>query len=530
MRSLPWSDSQNRKARELTVSAHTRSRKILETPRATDVHLRRRMRALSTLAALAISAATQACLLTPNQGDVLCGANQSVTFSGYSNAPNQTVYLQAAPSRSGPFVTVATTVTSATPLNYASTNIYSFSKSAVITQWSSNDATLKTYVRAMIYPTGSPQSPAYLNTFDKQPPAGNNAAHCINTRVNAGDTLSQAVDYCNSNDSPIAELSAPAVTTCPCNPMTYTGDLTIATANEAANYKCLTSLTGNLTVTESAPETVGFPSLTSISGNATLHYERPTTIPNEPFHTRVIDLPALTSIGGNVALTGRTSESVSGTPGGLHAVTSVGGDIRITVYGTNPNVFAGLQHLDGDLLIEGWNGAASNLDIGGSATLANLHTVGGNVHVRGFYACNNMLNGIQAIDGNLTVEAVRLYPSVSFNAVQTVGGNLHFIAMKQFGPPWSSLQTVGGELGVFNHATTTNLSILPVSNFDAGGLRVENNATLTGLGVNVQLGAGDIHIHNNPALSQCTVNNFVSAQTAGGFTGDVYATNTVACP
>lgn len=488
------------------------------------------MSPLSKLLLLALFTATPACLLTPNQGDVLCGANQSVAFSGYSNAPNQTVYLQAAPSRSGPFVTLTTAVTSATPLNYAGTNIYSFSKNAVITQWSTNDATLKTYVRAVIYPTGSFQSPAYLNTFDKQPPVGNNAATCINTRVNAGDTLSEATDYCNSNDSPIAELSAPAVSTCACAPMTYTGNLTIATANDAANYKCLTSLTGNLTVTDAAPETVGFPSLTSISGNATLHYERPTNVPGDPYHTRVIDLAALTSIGGDVALTGRTSESVSGTPGGLHAVTNVGGDIRITVYGTNPNVFSALTHLNGDLLIEGWTGAAGNLDIGAGATLANLHTVGGNVHVRGFYATNNVLNGLDSVAGNLTVEAVRFYPSQSFAGLDTVGGNLHFVAIKEFGPTWPSLVSVGGELGVFNQNLTTNLSVVPVSNISAAGLRAENNAALTGLGVNVHLGAGDIHIHNNPMLSQCTVNNFVNAQIAGGFSGDVYATQTIACP
>src|SRR5688572_1148699 len=38
--------------------------------------------------------ATSACLLTPNQDDVLCGANASVTFSGYTNMPGQTVYIQ----------------------------------------------------------------------------------------------------------------------------------------------------------------------------------------------------------------------------------------------------------------------------------------------------------------------------------------------------------------------------------------------------------------------------------------------------
>lgn len=486
---------------------------------------------LPLLAALLLAITPAGCLLTPNQGDVLCGANQGVTFSGYSNQPNQTVYLQAAPARTGPFTTLTTVATGASGYSYAGTTIYPFSKPAIITAWGSTDSTLRTYVRAVIYPTGSFQSPVYLTTFDADPPAGSNAASCINGRVNAGDTLNDAIVFCASDDSPIAELTAPAVSTCACSPSTHVGDLVIANANQAATHKCLTALTGSLTVTDAAPEHVAFPNLTSISGHATLHYERLTTIGANPvYYTRVIDLPALTSIGGDVALTGRTIESVSGTPGGLHAVTSVGGDIRITLHGTNPNVLSSLTHLGGDLLIEGWTGALGNLDLGGGATLANLHTVGGDVHLRGFYSTNGVLNNLDAVSGNLTVEAVRFYPSVSFGSLDSVGGDLHFRSMKMMGPPWGQLDTVGGELGVFGHTSLTNLSTLPVQGFTASGLRVENNAALTGLGVNVQLGAGDLHIHGNPALSQCTVNSFVATQTAGGFSGDSYVSETMACP
>jgi hypothetical protein len=490
------------------------------------------MRLFSTpIFALALAFVTEGCLLTPNQGDVLCGADKSVTFSGYSNAANQTVYLQAAPSRTGPFTTLTTVATSATGVNYAGTTIYSFSKSTQITAWGSTDATLYTYVRAVIYPTGSFQSPSYLTTFDANPPSGSNAASCINNRVNAGDTLNAAIAYCASDDAPIAELTAPAVSTCPCSPFQVFGNLNITNANQAAANKCVTNVTGNLTVADTAPETVGFPNLTSIGGNAELHYERPYLLyGNTVYATRVINFPVLTTIGGNASLTGRTNEAINGTPGGLHAVTSVGGNIGIRVYGTNPNVFSALTHLDGDLMIEGWTGALGNLDLGGGTTLANLTSIDGDVHLRGFYSTNSVLNKVENIGGNLTVERVRFYPSVSFAKLEDVAGDLSFIAMKDLGPPWPMIQTVGGELGWFDHGFGTNLSALPVQNADVHSFRIENHATLTTLTTTNQVGAGDINIHGNPVLSQCTVNTFLAAQTAGGFSGDAYVSGTLACP
>lgn len=488
------------------------------------------MRLAAPIFALALAFVTEGCLLTPNQGDVLCGADKSVTFSGYSNAPNQTVYLQASASRTGPFTTLTTAVTSATALNYHGTNIYSFSKATPITQWNSIDSTLYTYVRAVIYPTGSFQSPSYLTTFDTQPPAGTNAASCINTRMNAGDNLNQAISYCGSDDSPVAEITAPAVSTCPCTAAAVNGNVTITNANQAAAYRCTTSISGNLTITDAAPEHVALQNLTSIGGIAELHYEHVSPTNPALFTTRVIDLPVLTTIGGNVALTGRTIESVSGTPNGLHAVTSVGGNINIRVYGTNPNVFSALTSFNGDLLIEGWTGAAGNLDLGGGSMLANLVNVGGNVHVRGFFSTNNVLNKLQTVGGNLAVERVRFYPSVSFNKLVTVTGNLSFIFMKELGPPWPMVQTVGGELGFFNHPTFTNLSAMPVQNANVHALRIEGNTMLNQLGTTNHVGSGDIHIHGNPALSQCTVNTFLAAQTAGGWTGASYVSETLACP
>jgi hypothetical protein len=478
------------------------------------------------LLALVLFSATQACLLTPNQDDVLCGANASVLFSGYSTVANQTVYIQAARARTGPFTTLGTAVTGSSPVNYGGMQLYYFSTTRTITRWESTDATLRTYVRAVIYPTGSFQSPMYLTTFDAQPPTGSTPTNCIAARVNSGDTLMEATNYCASDDSPIAELFAPAQSTCPCSNTSYTGTLVIDDANDAASFVCLQSLTGSLTIADSAPETVPLPSLTSISGSATLHYERPLT--GQQYKRRAINLPSLTSVGGDLTIFGRDTISVSATPAGLHAVTFVGGDLTISLYGVHPNLLSSLAHLDGDLTIQGWT-PQGNLDINASNTLANLGSVDGDVRVQYFYATNGVLNSLTTIGGSLHLESLNMAAVPSLQALESVGANLHFVDTF-VGGAFPAIDTIGGELGYLGYPSNTNVSFNAVQGALASSLRIENNAALTTLGTGVQIGAGNIEIHGNPQLSQCEVDGFLSEQLAGGWTGSAFVTGTIACP
>ncbi len=471
--------------------------------------------------------ALSGCLLGPNQGQVLCGANASVSFWGYSNAPNQTVYLQSATSRDGRFTTFSQVVTAANPTQYAGAQIYHFSKNVTIPQWNSTDAQLRTYVRAVIYPTGSFQSPSYLTTYDINPPVGGTAAGCINNRVSAGSTLNQAIAYCASDDSPVAELTAPALSTCPCTNTTYTGNLVIDDALDAAQYVCLQTLTGNLTVAETAPENVPFPQLTSVSGNVSLNHGRPyQQNGNTLYNTRLIDLPVLAHIGGNLSAQARTNEGVAGVPAGLHAVNQVGGDILIQLRGTHPNYLSALTHLDGNLTIESYG---SELDLNGGSTLASLNTVGGDVTVRNFYNTNGVLNGLDSINGSLTLQNFRLQGNC-FSQLVSVGGNFHLNSMKDVGIFAPDLETVGGELGYLGHNLVTTLSEVPWA-LTAQALRIENNAALTALtGIQAQITSGPITIGGSPQLSQCLVNTFLADQTSGGWTGVANISGTLPCP
>jgi hypothetical protein len=248
------------------------------------------------------------------------------------------------------------------------------------------------------------------------------------------------------------------------------------------------------------------------------------------YNARTIDFPVLTSIGGNVSLSGRTNQAPPTTPTGLHAVTSVGGDIDIRLYGANPNVFSSLTHLDGNLTIRGWT-STGNLDISGGATLAALTSVGGNVRVSSFYSTLNMLNALETVGGNLTLERLRLYAGPSFQSLESVQGNLHFVRMTQFGGLWPALSSVGGELGIIDQTLTDDLSdVLSLGAVSVHALRLENNTVLDNLDGTFQVGAGNIEIHANPLLSQCEVNDFLASQQAGGWSGVASVSGTLACP
>jgi len=472
------------------------------------------------------AALCQSCMFGPENGDEVCGANASVTFSGYLPAASTNVYLQYATSADGPWTGFASATSQPTGINYSGATYYFFSTSAQVPKWSSEGSTLRTYVRAQYGITGYT---IYLSSFDAPGPGQASGLNCIFTQTNAGDTMSEAINACRSSESPVVSITAPAQSVCGCTNTVVMGHLVIDSAISAADHVCVQQVTGDLTITEDAPEVVPLNSLTQIGGNVDFNYSCPKPqFGQTPYERRTIDAPVLTSIGGSALLTARRDLGPKQVPQGLHAVTSVGGDITLTLRDANPQVFNGLTSHTGNVTIQGFvNGT---LDIYAGGSFQNLTSVTGDLLVRRFHNANSFLQAVQTVNGSVTVGDVRLYPSPSFDSVHTITDNLVFDATKSLGGPWPTSATVGGELRFVNQ-TYTQLSSMPATLTTVAGLRLENNPNLADLSaVAFQLGAGDVFISGNPSLPQCEVDAFLAAQTAGGWTGTAFVADTNADP
>lgn len=440
------------------------------------------------LGACALLASGCYALHSPTNGQVVCGADANVRFTGYVPGANRTVYIQHAIAPNGPWTSLGTATTGTQGYTYDDVTYYRFDKTFQLSKWSpvaEGGAQQHTFVRARVYNEGGFGVPAgyqLLDSFDVVPPQGTSPIDCMYQRMQGGATSLQAHNYCKSSESPVVEVIAPAQTTCNlCTEVVVNGNVTINSALSAARYACTETINGNITVTSAAPEQFGLPALESVSGNVNFDYAFPYAQgPNTIYRRRLINLPALTSIGGNVDLYAkRTDGSNKLSPNGMDAVTSIGGDITITCFDTNPNVFDALTSHSGNITIQGdLNGGALDVNAGGA--FQNLTQVTGDVHVHRFFATSGFLMALEQINGNLTIGDLRFYPSQSFTALEYVSGNFHFVAMKQIGGTWINHVDVGGELGYIGHATNTTL-VIPLANAAVGALRIEDNAALTTL-------------------------------------------------
>lgn len=477
--------------------------------------------------------AISGCSLSPQNGQEVCGANENVSFNGYIPWSSRDVQIQVSTTGTGGWTSVGTAKSAATGVQIQGVNYYQFSKPLQVPKWTSvavGGAELHTFVRARAQnDLGTGPYWTTLATFDMDLPSGTTPTQCLYNRMSSGSTGPQALSYCESDESPVAELIAPAQSTCTCTNVTVNGDILIDSPVSAAQYACTQTVNGSITITDAAPELVSLPALQTVTGNITWSYSYPfQTTPTTAYRRRLIEAPLLAGIGGNASLTARRNGGTVQVPNGLDAVTYVGGDITLTLYDANPNVFGALTAHDGNLTIQGF--PAGNLDINVQSSFELLTEVAGDVTVQDFFATNSVLNQLQHVGGDLNVARLRFYPSQSFGALQTVGGNLQFLSMKQLGPTWPALTSVGGELGFIGHATTTGISGLPVGAANVGSLRIQDNTALTALsGTSFQVGAGGISISGNPALSQCAVIPFLAAQQTGGWTGTASVTGTIPC-
>ncbi len=477
----------------------------------------------SLLAALCVL--SSGCLFTPANGSEVCGADGSVRFSGYLPSPGRTVSFQASTTPNGPWTPLGSTVASSNPLTFSSTGeqFYRFDTQLPVDAWASDPAGLSVYLRAL-------EGSFRLLTFELQNASGQTGTACILSEMSGGLTAVQAALACDRDDS-VVRIDAPLESSCGCTPFSAPGDLVVDDARSAALAQCVTAVGGALRVLDSAPDLVKLDQLISIGGDAELHYEMPPPGGGAAFRNRAIDLSAVTTIGGSVSITtrrGPAGDKTLDTQTG--AVSFIGGDVLIETHDNNVTAFASVNSVAGSVTLQGPGGAAGNLDVFGGQTFPNLTTVGGNLTVQGFFACNNVFNSVVSVGGDVEVRAVRLAPGQSFTNLDTVTGDLRFRQMKEFGPTWPALTSVGGELHAVDNSLLVSLSSLPVGAVDVFGLRLEDNANLITLDGSIQAGGGDIAVSGSPSLSQCEANAFLSDQISGGWTGSSIILGTVACP
>lgn len=473
---------------------------------------------------------------SPLNGGQVCGADANVRFMGYVPGPNRSVQIQHAFAPNGPWANLGSvTSVSTNGVTLDDVTYYRFDKPFQLSRWSSvavGGAQIHTYVRARVWVEAGLGSPAHwelLSTFDVQTPIGTSPTDCMYQRMLAGDTSLAANEYCESDESPVVEVIAPAQTSCGlCNEVAVAGNVVIDSARSAARYSCTETIGGNFTVTSAAPELFALPELESVGGNIDFDYSVPVVqFGSTYYRRRFIELPVLETIGGNANLYAKRTDGVKAVPNGLDAVTSVG-DITITVYDANPNVFDGLTSHTGNITIQG-DSNGGELDVMASGSFTNLTEVTGNVLVHRFFSASGMLMALEAVNGNLTVGTLRFYPSQSFTSLANVSGNFHFINMKQMGNAWTNPVSVGGELGFIGHTSQATM-VIPLVNAAVGALRIEGNAALTTItGNTFQVGTGNIVITGNPVLSQCQVNSLLAAQQAGGWTGAAVVSGTLPC-
>ncbi len=458
-----------------------------------------------------------ACLFTPGNEAEVCGADANIGLAGYLPNASQTVTFLASTSPTGPFTVVGSAVSSSSVYRITGQDYYGFNTSLDVTDWIELSGQLSVYIKAT---TGS----FNLLTFEAQNSAGQTGIVCVADRItNLGETASQAALACDRGD-PVIRIDAPIVSTCSCTPTIVTGDLVVSGPRSAADARCATSVSGSLRVLDSAPSEVDLSALVSVDGDLEIHYEPPSGGGN-----RDVDLIGLIAIGGDVAMSAYRGLGSKTVDTHTDNVTSVGGNLYFRLYDNNLDAFPAVTSVTGDILIEGWSGATGNLDVSGGQLLPALDIVTGNLTLQGFFSTNSMFDSVTEVTGDVTINAVRFYPTQSFTLLETVGGDLTFQDLKGLGPNWATIQTVGGELRSIGNSMSS-LSLLPVNDADVGGIWLEDNVNLATLDGDVQADTGGITISGSPSLSQCDVDTWLADQTTGGWTGTDSVSGTIACP
>jgi hypothetical protein len=457
-------------------------------------------------AGLMLVVASGCAVLEPGGGAVQ-DPDAAVSFSGYALLPRQRVELESR-NAGGTFETFATTRAESSPLVLDDgTRLYPWDVAAVVPHWHGSGCDSAAEVRA-VGVVGRIRKPLF--TFDES------GAQCVNNALNAGTPFMQAAETCAAELNSSLQLRAGAGT--------ITGDVQITTQAEADALACATIIDGNLTVRPAAP-VVSLPNLQQVTGNVLIEVEDP----GPSFSTaEQADLPALHTIGGNLQfhhLDGAYGVTVNL---GLPALTSLAGDMELLLSSFNGQNSgpANLQTVAGNVSI------MASGDFYGGSMLTSLQSVGGNLAVAttGAGSSGAILNGLESVGGNLTIDRLRFLRDPVFTGLQSVGGGMTLTNCSWAVARFPALGTIGGTLRVENPSDGSAPPGAPVigsASLSMGGVELVTSflATMPFPAAATVATSGDITIVDNAHLCQTSVDAFVTAQQAAGWSGTLTVSN-----
>lgn len=437
-----------------------------------------------------------------------------VPFSGYTMVRAQRVELQVL-TAAGRFETFATTQASrdAQVLDDG-TRLYSWELAAVVPYWQGRGCDRSTRVRAlgMVGRSGTP-----LVTFDEV------GASCMSDAIRRGESIGLALSSCARSLQNVIELFAAADT--------HVGDIEVNTQTEANALVCVTTIDGDLTV-RPEQQVVSLPNLEQVTGNLVIEVEDGAVGGSGVVEAEQADLPALTSVGGDVHFSHLAGGYGVGVNLGLPALTAVQGDLVLGLSSFNGyNIgLSAVQAVDGDLTI------VAKGDFYAPSLLVSLTSVAGDLSVSTSSAgsSGHVLGNLQSVGGSVSLDALRSFSQPVLNGLHTVGGDLTILGSYWIGARLVALTSVAGTLhiggylggalppGISMGGATLAVGALTLSDSHFNALPFNPATSIAS--------SGAVTIEDNALLCQASVDAFVTAQAAAGWTGSLTSSNnTGAC-
>ncbi len=271
----------------------------------------------------------------------------------------------------------------------------------------------------------------------------------------------------------------------------------------------LTSIAGNLSIygNDFLTSLSGLENLSYIGGSLGVGTNLVWSGVGNPSLTNIESLSNLTSIGGGIdIISNENLLSLSG----LNNINSIEGNIKISENNslTDLTGFNSLTSIGGDLRIN------SNEALGNINDLDNLNSIGGNLSISGNDALVSLtgLNALVSIGENMGISGDALASLTSLSNLSYLGGR---IGINSCGAlinlsGLEGLSSIGGNLLIGGNLALNSLTGLEGIISIGGNLIIEDNPTLTDIWglVNIDsVSIEDLHIVNNPLLSECDIQN-----------------------
>ena len=394
-------------------------------------------------------------------------------------------------------------------------------------------------------------------------------------RTNHGDVLPVLDSTCvsalpaHATSAQIAACNVSNIVVARASGVTYNGNLTLNGQAAADPYRCvsvvtgdltivagrvgllpgyyqagvtftlpnLTHVTGNLAVDGDRAESVSLPLLTQVGGDLSLSMAQfatlipPVTQLTPEFPTTALNLPALASVTGSVVLHNEHEHVPSG--GTVHynfdlaALTTVGANIHVenTVFPGAVDGLNSLTSVPGNVVIE-WGVT----DLDNSTLLSGVTHVHGDLELGAPPNARTLMDGLTTVDGSVTVRRAdstlasdpRIGPAL-WSGLTHIGGNLalqHTSDADICTAIFPALTQLSGALQITD-GTTSPIGATGAAHLALGSLQI-SAATDSNIPLHADAqvaSAGAISVSNSPDLCPCQVDAFVAGQQSSGWAG-----------